>query len=56
MPNKVIYTTLNIFFHEKENILRKKFEFHFIPSFMNFDLRYTFFVVQIKSRKFVSFL
>ena len=47
--------TLNIFYTKKENIQRKKFEVNIISSFIIFDLSYTFFVVQIKSRKFVSF-
>ena len=51
MTNKVVYKTLSIFYTN-----RIKFEFHFILSFKIFDLRDTFFVFQIKSRKCVSFI
>ena len=56
MTNEVVFKALNIFLHEKEHNLRKKFELNFISSFMIFDLRNNFFVVQMKSRKFVSFI
>ena len=52
MTNKVVYNILT-FFTRKGKYLEKKFEFHFISSFIIFDFSDTFFVVQIKSKKFL---
>ena len=41
MTNKVVYN-LKHFFHNKENIKRKKFELNFILSFIFFDFSDTF--------------
>jgi len=54
MTNKGVFKTLNIF-NAKRKIFREK-NLNFILSFIIFDISNTFFVVQIKSRKFVSFI
>ena len=54
MTNKVVYKTLNILY-TKRKIFREK-KLNLISSFIIFNLSDTFFVGQIKSKKFVSFI